>query len=172
MGNLISLERSPVCLRASSCRIILGFLTRGRWHLCKSCVKWFQELDWIALSFVLPINIIQTIQAVPLNLSTKGNNAFAWSLSKDRNFSLNSAYPLAKGLNPFQSSPFSYFGFGWLTRLRESELFFSFALLIVFQLDKYWVQGVLINTTPLTIERFFSFAFFFIYNLIVGGGRI
>lgn len=66
----------------------------------------------------------------------------------------------------FKSFPILFlshiFGFGWLTRLRESELFYSFALLIVFQLDKYWVKGVLINAIPFTIERFFLLPFFYI----------
>ena len=52
------------------------------------------------ISFVLPELIVQEIRGIPLALNSVREDILIGAFSKDGNFSLRSAYLLAKGLNP------------------------------------------------------------------------
>ena len=51
-------------------------------------------------SFVFPESILKEIQGVPLVANPLQDDILIWALSKDGSFNLQSAYLLAKGLNP------------------------------------------------------------------------
>ena len=51
-------------------------------------------------SFVLPEQILYLVKATPFALNQDTEDSLAWAFSKDGLFSLQSAYLLAKGLNP------------------------------------------------------------------------
>lgn len=52
------------------------------------------------ISFVLPELVVQEIRGIPLALNAAREDMLIWAFSKDGNFSINSAYLLAKYLNP------------------------------------------------------------------------
>ena len=63
------------------------FDTSTRWNL-QNC------------SFVLPNQIVEGMKATPFSCDPNAEDSLLWAYSKNGSFSLNSAYLLARGLNP------------------------------------------------------------------------
>ena len=80
-------------------------LTREEANLTMANIKdqgsnWYQNI----LLFDLPNDMCRIIQAIPFSLDSNSENSSCWAYSKDGSFSLQSAYMIAKGLNPLNSS--------------------------------------------------------------------
>ena len=71
--------------------------------------------NWESLSFSPPQSFIDIIQAIPINLTSPLGDTTAWSLSRDGNFNLASAYLLAKGLNALNLPTFTS---NWIWKMK------------------------------------------------------
>jgi hypothetical protein len=68
--------------------------------------------NWNLLSFDLPVQTRKILQGTPLNRYASGIDAIGWAYSSNGDFSLNSAYSLAKALNPL-NPPTDNFNWIW-----------------------------------------------------------
>ena len=75
---------------------IQGPLTEGKVNIS---IKDFLSND-VGISFVLPEYVMQEIKAIPLASNPLQEDILIWAFSKDGNFTLKSAYLIAKVLNP------------------------------------------------------------------------
>ena len=62
--------------------------------------NWYQNI----LLFDLPKDMCRIIQAIPFSLDSNSKNSSCWAYFKDGSFSLQSAFMIAKGLNPLNPS--------------------------------------------------------------------
>lgn len=81
--------------------LIQGPLTREEEQLTvRQCFDLNHEWNSMSISFELPENILNVIKAIPLSYDQGTEDTLTWAFSKNGNFSLKTAYLLAKGLNP------------------------------------------------------------------------
>lgn len=75
------------------------------------------------LSFDLLDNILKLIQAIPTNIASHEDDLFAWAFTNEGNYSLQTAYNAAKGLNVLNptTSPLS-----WIWKLKVPPIFILF----------------------------------------------
>nr|POE60052.1 putative ribonuclease h protein [Quercus suber] len=100
-GTLRSVISGPLNFQEDQ-RLVAHFLdSNGTW-------------SWENLSFILPQPLLVAINAIPINTSLPSEDLIAWAPSKDGNFSLKSAYMLAKGLNVLNPHTFSA---NWIWKL-------------------------------------------------------
>ena len=74
---------------------IQGPLMEGEGNIS---IKEFLSND-VGISSFLPEYIMQEIKGIPLASNPLQEDILIWAFSKDENFTLKSAYPIAKGLN-------------------------------------------------------------------------
>ena len=79
---------------------IQGPLTTSEESLLLSDVSSGNSWNFGLLSFDFPFNLLQEIRATPFSTSSSMEDTIIWGFSSDGDFSLKSAYYLAKGLNP------------------------------------------------------------------------
>lgn len=78
-----------------------GPLTREEEQLTvRQCFDLNHEWNSMSISFELPENILNVIKAIRLSYDQGTEDTLTWAFSKNGNFSLKTAYLLAKGLNP------------------------------------------------------------------------
>lgn len=108
---------------------------------------------WKSLSFVLPQPFLDAINAIPINTSSTNEDLIAWAPSKDGNFSLNSAYVLAKGLNvlnpPLPPPPHTY-ATSWIWKLKAPQKIIIF--LWLFSYNSILVREML-GSSSFTIDQ-------------------
>jgi hypothetical protein len=88
-GTLRSLIAGPLTEAEFNLSIANVHPLMGEWHLDK-------------ISFVLSESILLEILAIPFSLNPSADDVIIWAFSSSGNFSLQSAYLLAKGLDPLE----------------------------------------------------------------------
>ena len=77
----------------------------------------------LQLSFDLPENLVKLIQDIPTNINSQVDDSIAWAFTNDGNFSLWTAYNVAKGLNVLnQNTP----SLSWIWKLNVPPKFILF----------------------------------------------
>jgi hypothetical protein len=104
-GTLRSLIAGPLTEAEFNLSIADVHPLMGEWHLDK-------------ISFVLSESILLEILAIPFSLNPSADDVIIWAFSSSGNFSLQSAYLLAKGLDPLE--PTSMYESSWIWKARTS----------------------------------------------------
>ena len=80
-------------------------------------------------SFDLPTHILNTLQAIPVNVGASDGDSIAWAFSNDGNFTLRSAYITTKGLNAL-NPPTSHLSWIWKVKVPPKFLIFIWPMYI------------------------------------------
>ena len=89
--------------------LVEGPLNQGEDELTvRQCFD--EKLVWkdSSISFELPGNVLNTIQATPFSCGTQTRDSLMWAHSKNGSFSIQAAYLIARGLNPLNPVSVSY----------------------------------------------------------------
>ena len=89
--------------------MIQGLLTREAAHLEVKDAIINSRWDWDWIPFVLPVDIRDLIQAIPMSITSKGSDRLAWMGSAKGGFDVKSAYSLS-----VDSTIMPPFSVGWI----------------------------------------------------------
>ena len=105
-GNTTSFWRDHWTTLCPLCSCIHGPLNFNGENLIVRDARINDDWNWDLISLVFPPYIKSILQATRINSLEPIKDTLAWTFCNDGNFSIKSAYLLAKGINPMQQPLF------------------------------------------------------------------